>query len=194
MNIHIARWAAAGLAAATLLLGGCAHPISLQADLSAFSAAPAAPRIERRVGLAIPEADRQREVTSGGGGGDSVRYFPYRDMETGIYAALSRVFANVVRLPSTAAQGVDYVVTVSIATTSSSPSLLTWPPTRFSVDLSCRFADPAGRTVREVRVRGEGQAEFSEFKGNMGLAGQRAVQDALARLAAALAEPAWKDL
>ena len=101
-------------------------------------------------------------------------------------------FKNVTKLKSAPdaatiqAQHLDYVITPTIKTTSSSPSLLTWPPTDFSVTLTCTVTDPAGQKVVTEDVTGTGHAEFSDFKRNFGLAGQLATTDAVTKLQTAL--------
>ena len=69
---------------ATLLLvavlAGCAHPISLSPDLARVTSATAT-KIDKKAGLSLADADRSREVTTPGGGGDKLSYFPYRDLE-----------------------------------------------------------------------------------------------------------------
>jgi hypothetical protein len=175
---------------ALALLQGCAHPISLNPDLAAVKAGSVG-KIDRKVGFYIGDDDRKREVTTPGGGGDKVSYFPYRDMETGLYVALSESFTTVTRVtgpadPRIKAEGLNYVISPVIKTQSSSPSPLTWPPTVFTVELTCRVTDPDGKPVSEVKSTGTGNAEFSEFKGNHSLSAKRAVEDALNKLKVAL--------
>lgn len=178
--------------AVVALLTGCAHPISLQPDLAAITPV-AAGKINKKAGLSIADADRNREVTTPGGGGDKVSYFPYRDLEIGLYTVMSQVFTSVSKVngladPKIAAEGLQLVVTPTITTTSSSPSALTWPPTQFSVELNCKVVDPQGVVVTEVKVSGAGKAEFDEFKSHHSLSAKRAVDEALRQLAKALAE------
>jgi hypothetical protein len=173
-----------------LLLQGCAHPISLNPDMSkVMTSSPL--KIDRKVGLYIGDEDRKREVITPGGGGDKVSYYPYRDLEAGIYFALSEVFTNVSRVngpadPKVKAGGLNFVISPAILTNSSSDSLLTWPPTRFSIELICRVTDGDGRPVTQVKASGEGRAEFSEFKGERALAANRATEQLLINLKTAL--------
>lgn len=178
------------LPALALSLVGCAHPLSLSPNLGSL-AGSGANKIDKRVGLVITQADRELEVTTPGGGGDSVRYFPYRDLEPALYLALSESFASVTRLatvtdPKVAAESLSYVVRPSLKTTSFSDSLLTWPPTLFTIEVVAQLNDPTGKLVAEVRVMGEGRASFSEFKGQPGLAANRAAEDAVKKLIQAL--------
>ncbi len=173
-------------------LGGCAHPISLSGNAVALTGTGTG-KLDRAVGLGITEEDRKREVTGPAGGGDKVTYQPYRDLETGLYVALSEIFARVSRItgisdPKVKSEALDYIITPNIATTSFSPSLVTWPPTIFTVELTCKVVDAAGKAMTEVRVMGEGRAEFDEFKSDVSLAARRASDDALKKLVKALSD------
>ncbi|MNY55225.1 hypothetical protein D3C86_1911830 [compost metagenome] len=121
-----------------------------------------------------------------------MRYFPYRDLEPGLYKALGVVFRDVAKInnPADAAEvgasGINLLITPEITTDSSSESPFTWPPTSFTVTLTCQIKDVQGKTLDTLRVEGRGQAEFSEFKANFSLAAVRASDDALAKLMVAL--------
>ncbi|WP_421380831.1 hypothetical protein ACOCG7_34605 (plasmid) [Paraburkholderia sp. DD10] len=190
--IHLIR--AIVVTGALASLAGCAHDITISGDPTAFTAtstASAAP-INKTIGLIITDELRTKEVITPGGGGDKVTYKPYRDLELPIYVELSHVFTNVVKLNTAPDQAtfrsksLNYVVIPTISTTSSSPSLLTWPPTDFSVTLICTVTDPDGKLVTKHEVTGNGHAEFGEFKRNFGLAAQRATLDAVQKLQAAM--------
>lgn len=174
------------------LIAGCAHPISVTAD-SVTLVGTGAGKLDKSAGLNISAEDKQREVIGPGGGGDKLSYFPYRDLETGIYIALSEKFSKVVRVngvndPAVKTEGLHYVVTPRIATTSFSPSPFTWPPTIFTVEITGAIVDADGKTVTELRATGDGRAEFEEFKGNFSLAAKRAANDVLKKLIKALDE------
>lgn len=179
--------------ATCVVLFGCAHPISMTPEPTSHSV-NSTTRINKQVGYHIPEASRALEVTTAGGGGDKVRYFPYRDMEAGFYKALGEVFTGVTKVSNPKdsaaiiASGVTLLIVPEISTTSSSSSLLTWPPTQFSVMLNCTVVDAKGQNVTNIRVEGNGLAEFSDFKSNFSLAAVRASNDALQKLVKALAE------
>lgn len=178
------------------LLTACAHPITLGGDVAKLVGTGGA-KIDRKVGLLVTANQRNTQVVTPGGGGDKVNYQPYRDLEPGLYVALSESFTSVTKLdaasdPKIAAEALNYIVTPSITTTSSSPSLLTWPPTQFSVELSCTIADPQGKPVTEVKVLGEGRAEFDEFKADTSLSARRATDDALKKLIKAISDIAAK--
>lgn len=165
--------------AATLLalLAACAHPINI-------SPLETPQRVEsglssKKVAYVMTDADRSKEVTTPGGGGDKVTYFPYRDLEKSIRDALRAVYTDVVVVTSTndaaiKTFGASYVFSPTITTTTESPSAFTWPPTKVGIDLACHVSDADGKALTSVRAQGNGAAEFSEFKSDFGLAGRRA--------------------
>ncbi len=177
---------------ACVFLFGCAHPITMTPDLSALSATGGKQVIDKQVGYYMPDALRSQEVTTPGGGGDKVRYFPYRDIEPGFYKALSEAFRGVTKIvdpkdvAAVKSSGISLLITPEIRTSSSSSSAFTWPPTEFTVNLVCAITDPSGKPVETIKVTGEGRAEFAEFKSNFSLAAVRATNDALSKLIKAL--------
>jgi hypothetical protein len=163
------------------LLGACAHPIVIspletpvRSDDS-FSS--------KKVAYVMTDADRSKEVTTEGGGGDKVKYFPYRDLEKAIRDTLRAVYSDVfvIKSPSDSAaiqeHDISFVFAPEISTSSNSQSMFTWPPTQFTIDLSCNVTDPVGNMISRIRVVGSGAAEFSEFKADFGLAGRRAASE-----------------
>lgn len=183
--MNLIRFARLGIAAGVVaLLTACAHPISLEANKlpSAQNAS-----VNKKVAYVITDADRALEVETPGGGGDKVKYYPYRDMEKAIRAALRSVYTDVAVVKTPAeATGAAYVFTPTITTTSSSQSSFTWPPTQFSAEILCTVVNPTGAPVSAVSVTGNGAAEFSEFKSEHSLSARRAVEDAAAKLAVAV--------
>lgn len=175
-----------GAFAFAAVLVGCAHPIT-------FSAEKTPERIEsnliqKKVAYALSDADRGKQVTTPGGGGDKVSYYPYRDLEKSIRDALRAVYQEVVVLKSATdldgirSAGVEMVFTPEIKTDSSSSSALTWPPTFFHTEISCNVTDPSGIEITRVQAIGQGTAQFSEFKSNFGLSANRAATDVTAKL------------
>lgn len=164
--LHIARAAAAGIAFA--VLSGCAHNITISGDSTELMKTEKTEQIDKVVRLLITDEQRAKDVTSPGGGGDKVTYKPYRDLKFPIYLGLSRTFKQVVKLnamPDEAtarSKGISYLVAPEIVTDSSLASLLTWPPTDFSVTLVCTVTDPTGKQVAAPQIRGTGHAEFEE--------------------------------
>lgn len=187
--MQLVRLARLGMAAAVVaLLAACAHPISLEP--TKVPERIESQLVKKKVGYVITDADRAKEVTTPGGGGDKVTYLPYRDMEKALRSALRAVYDDVtaVKSASDAAAlreaGVAYVFTPVINTTSSSPSALTWPPTEFAAEVVCTVTDAAGAVVARVRATGHGAAEFEEFKSDFSLSARRAVADVAEKLAA----------
>jgi hypothetical protein len=176
------------LLAVVVTLAGCAHSIVISPDLSKISRSDSDPQIKQNVGYYIAEDAHAKQVTTPGGGGDKVSYLPYRDIETSFYKMLSNVYDTVTKMksPTDAAaiskSNIGYVITPELTTNSSSPSAFTWPPTQFTVDLTCKITDPAGTLIATKKVSGHGNAEFDEFKHDHGLAAKRAAQDALLKM------------
>lgn len=181
-----------GCAVSVVVLTGCAHPITLVPDLATVPASPS--KINKTAGYVLKAEDVAKEVTTPGGGGDKVSYFPYKDLDAGLYKSFSQVFTNVVKLKSAtdtdsiASQNVSLVITPTITTDSSSSSPFTWPPTKFTVTLNCTVVDAKDAPVTVISATGEGAAEFSEFKSNFSLSAKRASEDALQKLVKALSE------
>ena len=115
-------------------------------------------------------------------------YKPYRDIEAAFYKMLGNVFASVTKLKSPndaeaiGRNSISYVITPEISTGSYSPSIFTWPPTQFTVHLTCNIADQNGTSVARTTVTGNGQAEFEEFKSDFSLSGKRAALDAVLKM------------
>lgn len=177
-----------------VLLSGCAHSILITPDLGKIVRPADTAPIARNVGYYIADGSKNQEVNTPGGGGDKITYVPYRDAETGFYTMLGNVFGSVTKLKSpqdqdaVAKHHIDYIITPQLLTSSSSPSPFTWPPTDFTVELSCNISDASGRTIANKRVIGVGKAEYDEFKKDFGLSGKRAMQDALLKMQSTLLE------
>jgi hypothetical protein len=176
------------LAAGVLVaMTGCAHSVSMAPNVAQVSSV--SNKIDKSVAYVISQADMMKEVQTPGGGGDKIKYQPYKDLDASLYQAFSAVFSDVNKVSAVSeAGGVSYVILPSITTNSSSDSLLTWPPTRFSVYLVCKVLDTDGRTLTEVSGTGEGAATFSEFKSDFSLAARRASRSAVDNLVKALLE------
>ncbi len=174
--------------AVVAVITGCAHPLVISPDISKVERSGNAQAIDKNVGYYIPADMREKLVKTGGGGGDSVKYTPYKDMETALYKMLSNVFKSVTMLKSPndaeaiAKHSINYIITPEITTQSSSPSAFTWPPTKFSVNLTCNITDISGKVIGKPAVTGEGNAEFSEFKSDYSLSGKRATLDSLLKM------------
>jgi hypothetical protein len=82
--------------------------------------------------------------------------------------------------------GVAYVFVPGITTVSSSPSSLTWPPTKFSTEIACTVIDAQGVQVAQFKVTGDGAAEFEEFKKDFSLSARRSVEAVAEKFAQAI--------
>lgn len=180
----------AASAVAMVVMTGCAHPISIEAKTVPTKGEVLS---TKKAAYVMSDADRQKQVTTQGGGGDKITYYPYKDFERALRAALSTVYSDVSVVASakdvTAIQqsGASFVFQPEITTTSSSSSAFTWPPTKFSVSVLVEVFDPQANLLARLRVTGNGAAEFDEFKSELGLAGRRAVEDAARLLAEEIA-------
>lgn len=174
------------LAAAAIAVG-CAHQINITPPLNTLEVQNVV-KSDKTVGYYISAADRSKEVETPGGGGDKVKYFPYRESEPALKHVLSNLYGKVVEVPSLedrqfiASNGIAYVFIPVIQTESASDSAFTWPPTRFTVAVDCQAVDAAGATVWQTKVTGQGHAQFSEFRHDMSLSARRASRDAFLRL------------
>lgn len=188
MNFKMIRRALAVVAAGTALvvMTGCAHQVSMTPDTKQLAQAPS--KINKSVAYVISGADLTKEVQTPGGGGDKIKYQPYHDLDGALYQAFSSVFTDVTKVSNPAeAKNVALVITPSITTNSSSESMFTWPPTKFTVDLVCQVADLNGKTLTTVKASGQGAATFDEFKSDFSLAARLASKDAVNNLVKALA-------
>jgi hypothetical protein len=170
-----------------LVLVGCAHPINVQPKIDNLVRSNDAPgRLMHKVAYYIPDASLGMEVTTPGGGGDNVRYFPYRDIEAGFKLMLTNVFETVDRLTGMPTpdemqrRGYTYLLQPVLTTNSGSTGVFTWPPTNFTVDLTTQVRGTTGTLVASPRVVGTHSVSgIAEMGGNFGITGQVAMQDAL---------------
>ena len=187
-------WLAVGV---LLALGACAHPITIIPDTSRIPAAMTS-RVPRNAAYYIADADRDVQVTTPGGGGDKVSYFPVRDLEHGLFRVLSSVFDRVYALPALddrtflTSRNIAFVFEPTI-TTESSGSVLFWPPTDFKISIACRAYDLERKLIWEKTVVGQGRTSAWEVTKDFSLAANRAAEDALKQLQDALvAEPLFR--
>lgn len=170
-----------------LLLVGCAHSINIAPNLSNNTRSDVK-QIDVNVGYYISSEDLAREVISPGGGGDKVKYHPYKELEPALFKTFSNIFRRAYAMKSPTdkaaiqANDITFVFIPKIETISSSDSMFTWPPTMFQVKLTCQALNRDGNKIWEQQVTGQGNATFSEFKGNFSLAAQKASEQAIAEL------------
>jgi hypothetical protein len=139
----------AAASALVALVAGCSHPITMITETAPPRST--AHLIPKKVAYVMTDAQRDLQVTTAGGSGDRVSYYPYRDLEKSIRDALRGVYRNVIVLRTASdakaneAAGVSLVFTPQIKTDSSSSSWITWPPTAFTAEVSCVVTNAAGR-------------------------------------------------
>ncbi|WP_168204720.1 SHOCT domain-containing protein [Noviherbaspirillum sp. UKPF54] len=178
----------------SLITVGCAHPISVAPTLTNIENGSETRKIiEVSVGYYISTSAENLEVTTPGGGGDNIRYYPYKDIEAAYKDTLGGVFRKVTKVstPTLRPDGddkLDYVIEPTIVTNSGGSGFFTWPPTNFSVDITNRIIDSTGQLVASPRVLGIGTAETGERLVDHGIAGRRAMEDALSKMRASLLE------
>lgn len=185
MNVKTSKIQIALIAILVAFLFGCAHPISVTPSEVARSS-EMLEKIKSRVGVYISPESLELEVTTPGGGGDSVRYFPYRDIEVAFYKMLENIFEDVVKVTkiddsiNNQRSKISYIASPEILTNSGATTLFGWAPTNFSVDLTTNIRDVSGNTLYNPRVIGVGSASVDLGIGvNRGIAGQLAMKDAL---------------
>lgn len=145
-----------------LTLVACAHPVTIAPQLD-FQA-DRGQLVDKRVGYRITDVQRALEVTTPGGGGDDIAYYPYRDLESGLYETLASVFSVVHVVPDAGAEafivdkGLNFVFTPSFETDSSSSNILFWNPTDFTLKLRASAVDAAGKEVWTREFVGHGKA------------------------------------
>jgi hypothetical protein len=188
----------AGLMVITLF--GCAHPIvisprteKIERELGSL------PKIKANVGFFISSDSSKIEVETPGGGGDNVRYFPYKDLETAYQLMLLNVFDKVIKLKSVgehnelSKEEIKFVLEPVLVATSGSSGFFSWAPTNFTVDLTSKIRDASGKIIGNPRVVGYGQVNL-DMGGDYGLAGRLAMEDALLKMQRALLEINYDDI
>ena len=169
-------------------LGGCAHSIQLSPNLDNIREIKVSEKIDKNVGYYISRNDLNKEVITPGGGGDKVKYQPYKDTEAALNTILSRVFNKVYFVNDIgdihylSDKNIIYIFKPNIKTDSSSNSPFTWPPTEFIFELTCSAIDATGTNIWEKTVTAKGQAEFSEFKNDFSLSARRASDKAFQKM------------
>ncbi len=166
----------------SVLLTSCAHQINISPNLNSIKNIDSSKKIDKKIGYYFVE-NKEKEVVTPGGGGDSVKYKPYKEIEDGIKKILSNTFNSVASFNSEVdvdKDKVDLLAEIKISTTSFSSSSMTWPPTQFGVNLSCDIKDLNGDVLTNIQAKGEGYSEYSEwFLADKGLSGKRASEDVL---------------
>jgi hypothetical protein len=150
-----------GIVGAVFVVAGCAHPVSVRADVNY----PSDRTVDTSVGYFISDANRSVEVTTPAGGGDKMRYFPYRDLEPTILNTLGSVFRKVYSVPENgratyiADHHLTFVFEPILTTNSSSKSAIFWPATDFDLTIKVTALDASGQAVWNREFTGHGHIE-----------------------------------
>lgn len=181
--------------AALVLLAGCAHPVTIRSDV-------AYPKVQATnsaaVGYYISDSNRKLEVTTPGGGGDKIRYFPYRDLEPALLGTLGSVFGKVYALPDAGrdayikAHDITFVFEPVFTTGSSSDSMMFWPATDFDLTMKVTAVDGAGKSIWEHRFTGHGHVDKNRSLVDVPPAKEAAKQVFEALRQALVSEPAFQ--
>lgn len=167
-----------------LFMSGCSHKISITPSLDELRAVQVEKKFEANVAYHISEKMKTTEVTTPGGGGDKITYTPYADVEGALNTMLSKMFTRVYSLSSLndkkyiEEKGIKYIFKTKIKTNSSSTNILIWPPTNFTVDLTCNAVDTSGKVIWEESVSSDGHAGAGELMGDFSLSAKRATKSA----------------
>jgi len=174
-------------AALSLMLSGCAHQIQINPSTSLFNDSET--KIDKVVGYHISDQNRKKIVKTAGGGGDKVTYTPYKDTESVLFTVLSNKFKDVFLVKSLEDESfikeneIKFIFIPEIITHSSSSSAFTWPPTKFTIDLTVKALDSKGNVVWQKQITKTGEAEYDEFKSDFSLSARRATEQAFLQLA-----------
>lgn len=169
-------------------LGGCSHAINITPPVTSMNSVDVGEKVDKDVAYYISNEDKNKKVTTPGGGGDKVSYKPYADTEVALNVMLSKVFKKVYSLKDIndkayiADNGISYIFKTDMKTDSSSSSPFTWPPTSFTYELTCTAVDASGANVWSKTVKSVGNAEFDEFKHDFSLSARRATEDAYKKM------------
>lgn len=174
------KWKFYIFVASLFVLSGCAHDIQMNPNLNSLRQTELNSVIDKNVAYFISIENKEKQVTTPAGGGDKVAYKPYADSEGALITVLSKVFSKVYSISSIDdtkyinEKNISFIFIPEILTNSSSSSSFTWPPTEFTIILSCKAINTKGLTIWEKTFQSKGNAEFSEFKSDFSLAARRA--------------------
>jgi hypothetical protein len=150
-----------GIIGAMFVTAGCAHPVSVRPDINY----PSGQTVDTSVGYFISDANRKLEVTTPAGGGDKIRYFPYRDMEPAILSTLGSVFHKVYSVPETGRTAyvtdhhLTFVFEPILTTNSSGNSAIFWPATEFDLTIKVTALNASGQVLWNRDFTGHGHIE-----------------------------------
>lgn len=171
-----------------ILMSGCSHKISISPSLDEIREVKIQNNTEVNVGYYISKAAKETEVTTPGGGGDKINYTPYKDTESVLNTMLSKKFVRVYSLKkiddkkTITNKNIKYIFTSKIHTNSSSTNFLIWPPTNFTMDLTCNAVDTNNNKIWEKTVTAQGYATSNELIKDFSISAKRATKDAFLKM------------
>ena len=166
---------------------GCARQIVVTPPLEGFSAGGNG-KIDKAVGYHISPENLAKEVITPAGGGDKVKYLPYKESEPALGKVLSNIFREVYSVPSLGnadfikSKNISFIFTPTIVTDSSSRSMWIWPPSDFKVSLDCKATDASGAVVWETSIKAEANMRLPDVARDHALAAKEAFQKAFLEL------------
>lgn len=169
------------------LIIGCAHSITITPPLHTVDV-DGVTKVEKNVGYFISQENLKKRVITSAGGGDKVKYFPYKESEPILKKVLSNRYKNVYAIPALddgqfiATNYISYIFIPKIDTESSSRSSWVWPPTDFTMSIDCKVLDPSGQEIWQTSVQGEAHIGIPDATRVHGLAGGKATKDAFSKL------------
>ena len=168
------------------LCSGCAHQVDIAPNLTVLTNMNTSAKIDKSVGYYIPEEKRVLSVTTPAGGGDSVKYTPYADLESGLNLVLSNIFSATYKVEDIndktflKSKNISWIFTPTITTTSSSRNVFFWPPTDFTVTINCITTDDDQQQVWNHTVQADNNLmSVKEILKDYGLAGRSAAENTL---------------
>jgi hypothetical protein len=170
-----------GLVSLAFFAFGCAHQFAITPAPDVFNAGGIG-RIDKNVGYYITPENLAKEVVTPGGGGDKVKYSPYKESEPTLNQVLSNIFRDVYRVSSPndvefiRSKNISYIFVPTITKDSSSRSSWIWPPSDFTVSLDCEATDGSGSVVWETSIKAEAHMRLPDVYRDHALAGKEAIR------------------
>ena len=172
---------------------GCAHKITITPHLDKLEAGVET-KINKNVGYYISPENFEKKVVTPAGGGDKVKYYPYKESEPALRSVLDNIFSEVYLMPSLEdkdfliLKDISFIFVPEIETDSSSRSFWIWPPSDFSVSLNCRAIDELGNIIWEDDIRGEAHLGLPQVHMDHSLAGRLATEKVFMKLQSRILE------
>ena len=169
-----------------LLTTSCAHRINITPPLTQFKSTESS-RVEKNVAYFISPKNLKKQVVTPGGG-DKVKYLPYKESEPALRTILSNIFNNVYPISTLndtqfiISKDISYIFIPNIDTNSSSRSIWIWPPSDFTVTLNCYAMDSSEITVWQTKINAEAHLGLPSVFKDHSLAGKVAIEKAFSIL------------